>query len=503
MISSTDEPATAADCACGPIPDVSTLVPYTTAGEMAAVFQQNVARAIELKEQLEQQIAELNRVFGGPYFGSSVSICDADEPDQIRREAKRVGWKAIIGKLDIEKVMSSKTRQEMRDALSPSTRFSNSFGKRVRSRADDPINQFPEISPDAIRDVLSGYALSAQEFLDEAIQEEYEFLKPWQSDTYKTNAKNRWKLSRKVIIGYAVTQTCGRWRTQWNGRADHLQAIDRIFHLLDGRGFGEVDEHGRPIPGSFLGPLCSKIQEVQAANTPYETEYFRFRCFHNGNLHLEFKRMDLVQEFNYRCGNPFQLPGDDDGRFDRGKGADPDADDLPRPNGDFELFETPADLAAEMCDIAGITSGMTVLEPSAGRGRIARAARDCGATVRCMELQSDLASALNSDGFRTSCGDFLRTPDPDFWFDAVLMNPPFSRYQDIAHIRTAYDFLKPGGVLVSVASAGTRFRKDRRTTEFRQWLEKLGGDMDDLPTNTFKDEGTSVHTVLITVTKPV
>lgn len=33
-----------------------------------------------------------------------------------------------------------------------------------------------------------------------------------------------------------------------------------------------------------------------------ETEYFRFKCYHNGNLHLEFKRPDLVQKINAIVG---------------------------------------------------------------------------------------------------------------------------------------------------------------------------------------------------------
>lgn len=33
-----------------------------------------------------------------------------------------------------------------------------------------------------------------------------------------------------------------------------------------------------------------------------ETAYFRFRCFKNGNLHIEFKRLDLVARLNQVAG---------------------------------------------------------------------------------------------------------------------------------------------------------------------------------------------------------
>lgn len=488
MIQSDPDPMLADGPACRPIPNVSELVVYTAAGEMAAVYRDRLQTVLDLRDQLYAAVSDMNRAFGGATFGASVSVCGADDPDEIQREAKRVAWRAIIGKLGIEKVMSSKKRQEMREALEPGYRSSRS--RHARS-AGDPLDMFPDVSPEAIRDVLSGYVHSADEFLDEAIQEEYEWLKPWRSDSYKTNEQNRWKLSHKVIIQSAVAWDFGRFRTTYGGSADHLQNLDNVFHILDGQGF----------PESHVGPLCDAIRQVTEPATAHETEYFRFKCYKNGNLHLEFLRMDLVQEFNYRCGNPFQLPGQQTGgSYDRGKGDNPD--DLPQPNGDFELFETPAAIAEEMCDIAGLTSGMLVLEPSSGRGRIALAARASGADVQCVEIQPDLAQSLRDQNFACMTGDFLRTPFRDFLADAVVMNPPFSRYQDIAHIRKAFDLLKPGGVLVSVASAGTKFRTDRRTSEFREWLATLGGEIDDLPPGSFSDEGTDVQTVLVTITKP-
>jgi hypothetical protein len=33
-----------------------------------------------------------------------------------------------------------------------------------------------------------------------------------------------------------------------------------------------------------------------------ESEYFRFKVYGNGNVHLELKRMDLVDEINRQCG---------------------------------------------------------------------------------------------------------------------------------------------------------------------------------------------------------
>jgi hypothetical protein len=71
-------------------------------------------------------------------------------------------------------------------------------------------------------------------------------------------------------------------------RQKELHAIDGVFHLLDGKG---------PIK-TCTGPLETAIQN--ASDGKGETDYFKFKRFKNHNLHLEFKRLDLVKELNLR-----------------------------------------------------------------------------------------------------------------------------------------------------------------------------------------------------------
>ncbi len=48
------------------------------------------------------------------------------------------------------------------------------------------------------------------------------------------------------------------------------------------------------------------------------------------------------------------------------------------------------------------------------------------------------------------------------------------------------DFLKPGGRLVSIVSAGPFFRTDAKSDEFRRWLEFVGAEVIDLPEDSFQ-----------------
>lgn len=168
---------------------------------------------------------------------------------------------------------------------------------------------------------------------------------------------------------------------------------------------------------------------------------------------------------------------------------------------DADFVETPMSLAHQMVDRARVKKGCNVFEPSAGLGRIARAARSAGGIVECVELSQSRAKKLEQDGFTVVCADFLTIAPPDepLGFDAIPMNPPFSKQQDIDHVRHAYRFLRPGGRLVSVMSAGVTFRQNKKTVEFREWVDKLGGDIEELPDGTFKEEGTLVRAVLVTI----
>ena len=162
-----------------------------------------------------------------------------------------------------------------------------------------------------------------------------------------------------------------------------------------------------------------------------------------------------------------------------------------------QLFPTPPDLAKRMVELAEIQPGMCVLEPSAGTGNLARAIRSAvpGAHLDLIEIDPKLCSILKASGFEVSCRDFLAAsmpvcPDSEGGHDCVLMNPPFSKGQDVAHILHALKFLKPGGRLVAICANGPRQQAE---------LRPLAATWEELPEGTFADQGTSVRAVLLMV----
>ncbi|WP_270835506.1 LPD38 domain-containing protein [Aeromonas sp. QDB30] len=172
-------------------------------------------------------------------------------------------------------------------------------------------------------------------------------------------------------------------------------------------------------------------------------------------------------------------------------------------NAFIDFFPTPESHAADLVALAGIEPGMTVLEPSAGHGMLAEAARAAGAKVDAVELAGDLREILQAKGFGLVGSDFMATT-PAQSYDAVVMNPPFSNDMDVDHVRHAYDHLKPGGRLVAIVSATAGDRQNNKNKAFREWFDGLGGSEQAMPDGAFKASlnPTDVRTKIFVIDKP-
>lgn len=175
------------------------------------------------------------------------------------------------------------------------------------------------------------------------------------------------------------------------------------------------------------------------------------------------------------------------------------------PKDEFNYFPSPALVVDRLIEIAQIEQGMSALEPSAGRGAIALACADAGATVDCYELMDANITELLKHHIvkggklrRTLQFDFLAV-EPCGSYDRVVMNPPFAKQADIKHVLHALQFLKPDGLLVSVMSAGVAFRNNKLTQEFRELIVNRGGFVEELPDGAFKESGTMVRTIIVSI----
>lgn len=171
----------------------------------------------------------------------------------------------------------------------------------------------------------------------------------------------------------------------------------------------------------------------------------------------------------------------------------------PRAVSAYQLFQTPPDLAARLVALLDLQPGESMLEPSAGLGRLLDAAKGCGlGKITAVETAQQCAGELfrqERDGVTILQRDFLTvTPDDTAGlFDAVAMNPPFHMRSDIRHILHALTFLRSGGRLAALCLD---------TPHREKALRHLASTWEQIPAGAFRSEGTGVACILLTITKP-
>lgn len=173
---------------------------------------------------------------------------------------------------------------------------------------------------------------------------------------------------------------------------------------------------------------------------------------------------------------------------------------------DFGAFFTPLKLATSTVRLADLEPGMRVLEPNAGQGALLSLAAEIVGIENCVavEIQPHLAQQLKGQGYTVFEGDFMsqRHWGPNMLFDRALLNPPFSGQADIDHVLHAWSMLARRGRLVAIMSAGVSFRQNKKTVEFRDLVNSVGGKITPNPEGSFKESGTNVHTVTVVMDKP-
>lgn len=238
------------------------LIPYNTIVSMVQNWDTNRAKIIRACEMIDEVKRDLEFVFGDRlhFYRSDIDITRPKESvDKTRIKI----WQTIIEKSEIRRFLSVKEAQ--------------SLDKKLEE------GKFPEVTTDEILNVIKSAMANIQNFADDMVTEVYEFIRPYTG--YKNNQKFQGEIGKRVVLHW-VEQYYGSKKFHVKMHYDkEVRAVDNVFHALDGKGFSS----------SYYGDL---YQAINGCAGEGETEYFKFRCYMNGNLHLEFKRMDLVRKMN-------------------------------------------------------------------------------------------------------------------------------------------------------------------------------------------------------------
>lgn len=159
---------------------------------------------------------------------------------------------------------------------------------------------------------------------------------------------------------------------------------------------------------------------------------------------------------------------------------------------EFQYFPTPIWLVLKMIDLCNLTPNMHVCEPSAGRGHIAEKIKAITNNVDVCEFMPENREILIKNGFNIVANDFLNYI-PETKYDCIIANPPFSKGQDIKHVKHMLKCVKMNGIVVSIISESS-YQKNE------SFFQKQNAYISEKIDNAFTDENTGVSVRIVKLT---
>jgi Domain of unknown function (DUF4942) len=214
-----------------------------------------------------QRIYSFDVLPHGYHRGATLSN---DSLDQVMVQIKLDAWRVIMERLELRKLLSIARREELDKQLSE--------GKGL-----------PDITLENVWGMFESAIANVDRYMEEAVLEVFELLRPPKSK-YKTNTE--FEIGKRVILSWHVEPNFSRsgYKVRYSYDSQ-VTALDNAFLRLDGKG----------IVKTYNGPTHQAI-ELAGSDGLCETDYFKLRCCQNGNLHMEFKRPDLVKRLNAIAG---------------------------------------------------------------------------------------------------------------------------------------------------------------------------------------------------------
>lgn len=208
------------------------------------------------------------------------SVCFDYKKDECLYLLKRDFWDAVFKELEYRQYLTQEEMKKYDETFNASNQFKHDF--------KDVLPEFTEAN---IWTTLSN--INPNELLEKLISEMWSILKPRQFREYKTNQK------KEIIAEKLIFERYISYEPRWDSwdinyyRRDHLNIIQKVFHLIDGKGIPKY-------PNVLSQNIYAFLREKK---TVYSDDYFQITCHKNGNAHFIFKRTDLLEIINDKIFN--------------------------------------------------------------------------------------------------------------------------------------------------------------------------------------------------------
>lgn len=172
----------------------------------------------------------------------------------------------------------------------------------------------------------------------------------------------------------------------------------------------------------------------------------------------------------------------------------------------LQQFFTPPDVAQALVDLIPpfSTEMVSVLEPSAGHGALIDALLFASLNPERYQICAVDSCAENASVLRQKYLDGVDVDEIDFMirqsdvhYDLVIMNPPWTKSQDVDHVTKAWGNVKPGGFLAAIVSPNALEKKTKKYLRFQELHEEHAIDWLHIPKGSFKSSGTDVAALAV------
>jgi hypothetical protein len=439
--------------------------------EAISLFERAEAHATQAQEYANAAKGSFGHYFNDRSKQSAYSdlfhTVDAEKSIRVYREyVDAAVWTNLLNMTGMVHLMDRTAKEE--------------FDKTLSSE------NVPEVTPDNVYATLESLLADSKTIFQRGLARSFSDL------DRRFKSHDAFKLGSRVVL----TNVFDSWgMVNYHSRMNEtIMDIERVMAVLDGK---EAD------PGALMRKINDERRNLGfgTKQSVTETEYFRVRCYKNGNAHLWFLRDDLVEKANLLLAEYYGevLP---DAQT---------ADDTPDirskaglPSKDLAFYPTPDSVVDIVLRDArySIGSHSKVLEPSAGNGNMVGKLLDTGASVDAVEIHAGRAAEIRRRFSKANVmeGNFLTMPANPV-YDYVVMNPPFYGTHWMEHVTHAFDFLKPGGRLIAILPVTAQVGETRKHETFREWASKHSMRFSDLPEGSFVESGTRINTVYLTLRK--
>ena len=215
--------------------------------------------------------------------------------------AKSRAWKEIISNLGMEKYMTANLRK--------------TFDQFCQAQGAYELNR------ENIFKLIQFVCLNSQNILKKAVVDVYDMFTKFHKDNteytegWKTNSK--FKVNKKIILPCFVSSDwSSHFRADWN-HYNEYRDIDKVMCFISGLSYDHLnslseqgkakiskmgkysfDKEATPEDYDHLS-LEKAISFVKVGDSSlHDSEFFQFRCYKKGTLHIIFKSEDLWARFN-------------------------------------------------------------------------------------------------------------------------------------------------------------------------------------------------------------